>query len=192
MINNNLLSDLLVSEINFNAKKATVPKNAQIISVGDKLDFIPFILSGRVRVYIEEHDTLKEVLLYYVENGETCLMSIISSFGNKISRVSAITETDCEVLMVPNEKIRAWQIKYPEWNNLILNLFVTRYDDLIQTIAEMSFKNIEERLKAYLKKHNQDDKKSIGKTHLQISKDLGTSREVITRTLKKLEFNNSF
>jgi CRP/FNR family transcriptional regulator len=115
-------------------------------------------------------------------------MSMIASFGSKISKVSATTEIMTEVATVSNEKIREWQIQYPEWNNLILDLFVNRYNDMINTIEELSFKKIEDRLKTYLNKYlNKSGKIVVSKTHLQISKDLGTSREVVSRALKKIE-----
>lgn len=188
MLKNLHLPDALTHEINSNSKKIVVPTDTQIISIGDRLDYVPFVLNGTIRVYIENEDTGKEILLYYVENGGTCLMSMIASFGNKISKVSATTEGETEVVTVSNEKIRAWQIQYPEWNNFILDLFVNRYNDMIQTIEELSFKKIEDRLKNYLDKYlNKSGKILVSKTHLQIAKDLGTSREVVSRTLKKLE-----
>ena len=190
MIESVHLPEALLREINANSKKISVPKDTQIISTGDNMDYIPFVLEGRIRVFIENEDTGKEVLLYYVENGETCLMSMIASFRNKISKVSATTEKSCEIVTVSNEKIREWQIQYPEWNDLILDLFVNRYDDMIETIEELSFKKIEDRLMAYLEKYlNNSGKIVVSKTHKQIAKDLGSSREVITRTLKKIEAN---
>ncbi len=188
MLENLHLPKALIQDINSNSKKIVVPSGTQIISIGDRLDYIPFVLNGTIRVFIENEDTGKEVLLYYVENGGTCLMSMIASFGDKISKVSATTEINTEVATVSNEKIREWQIQYPEWNNLILDLFVNRYNDMINTIEELSFKKIEDRLKIYLKKYlNKSGKIVVSKTHLQISKDLGTSREVISRALKKIE-----
>ena len=98
---------------------------------------------------------------------------------------------DSELVLVTNEKISEWQIKFPEWNNLIIDLFVNRYDDLLNTIEEISFKKIDARLKAYLIKHsNNSGEINLNKTHKQIANDLGTSREVISRTLKKIEFEN--
>ncbi len=185
------LPEPLIKEINKYSKKIKFAKNTQIISIGDKMKHIPFVLNGSVRVYIENEDTGKEVLLYYVDKGQTCLMSMIASFKDKISKVSATTERDSELVLVTNEKISEWQNKFPEWNDLIIDLFVNRYYDLLNTIEEISFKKIDARLKAYLKKHsNNSGKINLNKTHKQIANDLGTSREVISRTLKKIEVEN--
>ena len=182
------LPEALIKEINENSQRQKFPKNTNLISIGDQMAYIPFVLNGSIRVYTENENTGKEVLLYYVEKGETCLMSMIASFKNKVSKVSASTEKDSEIVFISNEKVHEWQMKFSEWNDLIINLFVNRYDDLLQTIEEISFKKIDDRLKTYLNKHlNDSGEISISKTHKQIANDLGTSREVISRTLKKIE-----
>ena len=114
-------------------------------------------------------------------------MSIIASYGNKRSRVSARTEVACEIVKIPNKNIRDWQKKYPKWNDFILDLFVSQYQSLLNTVDELSFKKIDERLFSYLDKNkNGQGLVDIKKSHLDMAKDLATSREVITRTLKKL------
>jgi CRP/FNR family transcriptional regulator len=188
MILSSSLPSILMEEINASSTTVDIPKNVKIISVGDFMDFIPFVKKGTVRVFIEDEETKKEQLLYYVSDGETCLMSMIASFGDRISKVSAITDTECQILKVPNSKVRTWQTDYKEWNDLILNLFLKRYWDLLDTINALSFKRIDERLYSYLKK-NSPSNGSIAdsRTHREIANDLGTSREVISRSLKKLQ-----
>lgn len=187
MIENLELPDALLQEINKNATVLPVPKNTTLVSIGDVMNFIPFVKSGVVRVYIDNIEIDKEQLLYYLGSGQTCLMSMIASFKDKKSKVAAVTETDCEIIRIPNQNVREWQKKYKEWNDFILNLFINQYQILLETIDELSFKKIDERLLTYLEKNK--DKSHIvdlHKSHLNISKDLATSREVITRTLKKL------
>lgn len=187
MIENLELPDALLQEINKNATVLPVPKNTTLVSIGDVMNFIPFVKSGIVRVYIDNIEIDKEQLLYYLSSGQTCLMSMIASFKDKKSKVAAVTETDCEIIRIPNQNVREWQKKYKEWNDFILNLFINQYQSLLETIDELSFKKIDERLLTYLEKNK--DKSHIvdlHKSHLNISKDLATSREVITRTLKKL------
>jgi len=188
MILSNLLPSALIEEINASSTTVDIPKNVKIISVGDFMDFIPFVKKGTVRVFIEDKETKKEQLLYYVSDGETCLMSMIASFGDRKSKVSAITDSECQILKVSNSEVRTWQNDYKEWNDLILNLFLNRYWDLLDTINALSFKRIDERLYSYLKKNSQSNGNiADNKTHKQIAKDLGTSREVISRSLKKLQ-----
>ena len=116
------LPEALIKEINENSQRQKFPKNTNLISIGDQMAYIPFVLNGSIRVYTENEDTSKEVLLYYVEKGETCLMSMIASFKNKVSKVSASTEKDSEIVFISNEKVHEWQMKFSEWNDLIINL----------------------------------------------------------------------
>ena len=188
MLDSISLPTKLSNEIESTADFLEVPSNAKIVSTGQHMNFIPFVKKGCVRVFIENNDIDKEQLLYYVNEGQTCLMSMIASFGDKKSKVSAITETDCEIITVSNSKVREWQKLYTEWNDLIIDLFVIHYQDLLETIDALSFKKIDERLYDYLRKlTNESGMVDVKKTHLDISRDLSTSREVITRALKKLQ-----
>lgn len=187
---NEILDESLRAEFKKNATILKVPKNTQIISVGDTINDIPFLVSGTIRVYAESYESGKEVLLYYLESGETCFMSIIAGMGDKISKVSAVSETDSELYSLPNLKVKEWQLAYPEWNDFILELMIKNYTNSIKTIEELSFLNIESRLIKYLQKHQTTDGViEVMKTHQQIAKDIGTSREVITRVLKKIQFD---
>jgi CRP/FNR family transcriptional regulator, anaerobic regulatory protein len=191
MILYNQLPEELKRDIEKVSKKVDVKAREIIVNVGDRMDFVPFIMDGSVRVFIENDDVNKELLLYYVEGGQTCMMSMIAGFTNKTSKVSAETEIDTTLMLVPTDKIRKWQIKYDEWNNLILNLFLDRYDDLISTIDELSFKKVEDRLIKYLDNYkDQSGSIKINKTFKEIARDIASSREVVSRSLKKLQNDN--
>lgn len=110
---------------------------------------------------------------------------MIASFRNKISLVFAVTDEDSEIIKAPNNKVRSWQKEHKEWNDLVFIIFLERYWDLLDTINDLSFKKVDERLFSYLKKESTSTGKL--KTHKQLANDLGTSREMISRTLKKLQ-----
>lgn len=188
MLENILLPSSLEAEIKQSSTTIEVPQNVKIVSKGDLMDYVPFVKKGCVRVFIEDTESKKEQLLYYVGNGETCLMSMIASFRNKISLVSAVTDEDSEIIKVPNDNFRSWQKEHKEWNDLVFTIFLERYWDLLDTINDLSFKKVDERLFSYLKKESTSTGKlKMLKTHKQLANDLGTSREVISRTLKKLQ-----
>lgn len=188
MVKYNELPDELKNEIKRTSKMIDVPAGQIIVNSGDKMDYVPFVLDGSVRVYVENEDVSKELLLYYVDSGQTCMMSMIAGFTNKISKVSAETELDSSLMLVPADKIRKWQIEYEEWNNLILELFLDRYDNLISTIEELSFKKVEDRLIKYLNNYkDQNGYIKVDKTLKEIARDIASSREVVSRTLKKLQ-----
>ena len=188
MLENILLPSSLEAEIKQSSTTIEVPQNVKIVSKGDLMDYVPFVKKGSVRVFIEDTESKKEQLLYYVGNGETCLMSMIASFRNKISLVSAVTDEDSEIIKVPNDNFRSWQKEHKEWNDLVFTIFLERYWDLLDTINDLSFKKVDERLFSYLKKESTSTGKlKMLKTHKQLANDLGTSREMISRTLKKLQ-----
>jgi CRP/FNR family transcriptional regulator len=191
MVNYNELPDVLKKEIQRVSKVIDVPAGQIIVNSGDKMDYVPFVLDGSVRVYVENEDVSKELLLYYVDSGQTCMMSMIAGFSNKISKVSAETESDSSLMLVPADRIRKWQIEFEEWNNLILELFLDRYDNLISTIEELSFKKVEDRLIKYLNNYkDQNGYIKVDKTLKEIARDIASSREVVSRTIKKLQNDN--
>ena len=191
MLKYNDLPAGLKKEIQIASKMIDVPAGQIIVNSGDKMDYVPFVMNGSVRVFVENEDVSKELLLYYVESGQTCMMSMIAGFTNKISKVSAETELESSIMLVPANKIRIWQIEYEEWNNLILELFLDRYDNLISTIEELSFKKVEDRLIKYLNNYkDQNGYIQIDKTLKEIARDIASSREVVSRTLKKLQNDN--
>ena len=191
MVNYNELPDVLKKEIQRVSKVIDVSAGQIIVNSGDKMDYVPFVLDGSVRVYVENEDVSKELLLYYVDSGQTCMMSMIAGFTNKISKVSAETESDSSLMLVPADRIRKWQIEFEEWNNLILELFLDRYDNLISTIEELSFKKVEDRLIKYLNNYkDQNGYIKVDKTLKEIARDIASSREVVSRTIKKLQNDN--
>ncbi|MFT4857225.1 MAG: CRP/FNR family transcriptional regulator [Planctomycetota bacterium] len=165
-----------------------VSKNTIIVKEGDLMKKIPFIKSGLVSIYKEELDLGRELLIYQVGPNQTCLMSIIASLRNTRSLVNARAECDSELILVPTEKIRDWQFQYPSWNQFILNIFMDRYHELLGTINEIIFENIEGRILKVLNKETESSlTHEIELTHQALANKLGTTRVVVSRILKKLE-----
>ncbi len=178
----------LKTEIGSNCKTVSVDKNVVLAESGKYMREIPLVLNGSIRVYRDDRDLNREILLYYISSGQTCMMSIVASFANLQSQVHAITERKSELLLIPTGKVREWQIKYPKWNGFIIQTFLNSYTELLNTINDLSFKNIDERLYNYLiqYQHRQGDEKVL-LTHQRLANELGTTRVVISRLLKEFE-----
>lgn len=178
----------LKSEMDAICDVVTVEKSVVLAESGKYMKVIPLVLSGSIRVYRNDYDLDREILLYYISSGQTCMMSLVASFSDKKSQVHALAERKSELLLIPTNKVREWQINYPKWNDFIIRTFLTRYTELLNTINDLSFKNIDERLYNYLiqcyHRHG-DDKVSL--THKKLANELGTTRVVISRLLKELE-----
>lgn len=160
-----------------------------ILRQGEYVKVIPLLLSGLAKVFKEEPTNGQEVLLYYIKPGESCVMSLTTLIRHGKSQVKAIIEKDSEVLIIPADKALEIAKKYPKWNEFVYDLFQTKFEELLQVVETLTFSNKDVRLLEYLKKESKfKDSKVLYTTHQHIANDLGSSREVISRLLKKLEY----
>ncbi len=151
---------------------------------------IPFVLDGLLKVYKHKPDGGK-VLLYYLEKGETCAMSIACCIDKRSDNIHVIAEDDSQIWMIPNTYLDKWMVKYPSFDRFIFNVYQLRFDELMDTIDSLVFSNLEERLFKYLLNTKQATGSfEIRKTHQQIADELSTSRVVVSRLLKKLELDD--
>lgn len=158
-----------------------------ILKQGGYVKVIPLMLQGLAKVFKEEENG-NEVLLYYIKPGESCVMSITTLLGNETSKVKAVIEEDSELVIIPADKAIDIARKYPKWNDFIYELFNIKFEELLTVIKILTFSNKDIRLLEYLKKEVALKGTSIlHTTHQHIAYDLGSSREVISRLLKKLE-----
>ena len=162
------------------------PENTELIREGVYVKVVPIVLEGMVKVYAGEDN--KEILLYYIQPGETCVMSFSAALKNDRSKVFAITKEVTTALLLPVEKLPKWLLKYPKLNQLFYQQYDQRYSEMIESIHHLLFDRLDKRLLDYLK-----EKVSISRTnpikisHKEIAVDLGTAREVVSRLIKKLE-----
>ena len=159
-----------------------------IVKQGQYIRSLPIVLDGNVKVFTEEEDI--PFLLYYISKGDPCIFSFAHVFEKDLSQFSAVAETDSQLLLLPVDKIDEWMKKYSSFNQLILKGYQRHYTDLLNTTKQIICYNLGERLTRYLQQRSeleQSDLLSI--SHQVIADDLGTSREVITRLMKKLSID---
>ncbi|ATA72631.1 MULTISPECIES: Crp/Fnr family transcriptional regulator [Capnocytophaga] len=166
----------------FEAGRIIVNENAYINS-------IPIVTKGMIKV-IRTEDDGRELLLYYIKAGESCVMSFLGGMHNDTSKVRAEVEEDAEILFLPMDKASLFIKEHPEWLDYIFRLYHRRFEELLEIINAISFKKMDERLLALLQKKQELTKNSvINITHEQLSNELGTARVVVSRLLKQLEDN---
>lgn len=159
-----------------------------ILKQGSYVKVIPLMISGLAKVFKEEPENGNEVLLYYIKPGESCVMSMTTLLHNTTSKVKAIVEQTAEVVLIPADKAIEIAKKYPRWNEFIYDLFNLKFEELLNVIEILTFSNKDIRLLEYLKKEAElKGTSTLQTTHQHIADDLGSSREVISRLLKKLE-----
>lgn len=176
----------LVDEFDQYGQLMTVSADTTILREGQYVKVIPLVLKGFIKVYISGED--KELLLYYIQARESCVMSFSAGRENSPSRIYAICEEETTLLALPVEQVNKWVNKYSSFINLLYNQFNLRYLDLIDTIDQLIFKSLDVRLYNHLKELSRlKNKKLIKVRHQQLANELGFAREVISRMLKKLE-----
>lgn len=182
-----LFEDNLLIEINNFGTFKEIPEGFQLIDIGDYIKSMPLLISGAVKI-LREDDKGDELLLYFIERGDTCAMTLSCCMGKKKSEIRAIAETPTKLVMIPIEKMSEWMGKYKSWQNFILQSYHDRMTELLEAIDTIAFLKMDERLLKYLRDKamvNHDD--LILVTHQNIAFDLHTSRVVISRLLKTLE-----
>ena len=171
------------------AVEMDIPAETTLLKTGNYVRSIPLVVKGLVKVSRIEDD--KELLLYYIHPGEMCIMSFSACCSNSASLIEATAPEETRLLLIPSDKLRQWITTYPEFNFYVYEMFNKRYLDLMDTINQLIFNRLDERILLYLKeKALHTGNKQLSVTHQQIATDMGTVREVISRLLKKLEREN--
>ncbi|MUP47246.1 Crp/Fnr family transcriptional regulator [Gramella sp. BOM4] len=179
----------LIDEIVETGTLKHIPAGEKIIEIGDYVTSMPLLIKGAIKILREDNDG-DELLLYFLERGDTCAMTLNCCLGQTKSEIRAVAERDTTLIMVPISKMEEWTGKYKSWRNFVFESYHSRLSEMLDTIDALAFLNMDQRLMRYLRdkaKINHDE--IIQSTHQQIAYDLHTSRVVISRLLKKLELD---
>jgi CRP/FNR family transcriptional regulator, anaerobic regulatory protein len=167
----------------------TFPAHTELIREGQYVKVIPIVLKGLLKVYTQFEE--KELLLYYVQPEQSCIMSFSSVVNSDTSKIFALTEEESTLLLIPSEKINEWIRVYPSINKLFYKQYDLRYAELVETIHQMLYFKLDRRLLDYLtEKVRVTGKNPLKLSHKEIANDLGTAREVVSRLVKKFEKQN--
>ena len=158
-----------------------------IMDFGSFVRIVPLVVSGSIKVVREDSDG-RELLLYYLQPGESCSMSFTCCMMNKKSEIRTVAEEDTEIIAIPVRYMDEWMSKYQSWKNFVMRSYDRRMVELVRTIDDIAFKKMDERLLQYLEKKAEVNRsKEISATHQEIAYDLNASREAVSRLLKQLE-----
>ena len=166
----------------------TVPKNSSIVEQDKYIKWLALVISGKVRVWQENED--RQILLYYVSPVQTCVLSLSATFRDCKSLVNAKTEEETTIIKIPVRFVSEWSFKYRSWNNFTTNSFIFSYQDLLHSYKNLAFNKIDKRLLDYLKSESiKKQSHIINLSHSQLAKEIGTTREVISKILKQFELS---
>jgi CRP/FNR family transcriptional regulator len=185
-----IFEDKLLEEIAQVAKIHDFKEGDVLIDFGDYIKNMPLLLKGAIKILREDFDE-GELLLYFIEKGDTCAMTMACCLGDTKSEIKAVAETDVELIMIPVNKMEEWLGKYKSWRNFVFNSYNNRLKEMLTAIDNLAFMKMDERLLNYLFEKAKINKTNhIQNTHQEIAYDLHTSRVVISRLLKALENEN--
>ena len=164
-----------------------VKENELLLDIGDTFHHIPLILTGAIKI---SRETRKgdEIVLYFLERGDTCTITFGSGIQSNRSKVRGIAEKDSELIFIPVEKLEEWMIKYASWRSFVIDSYDLRLNEMLEAIDTLAFLKMDERLFKYLTDKVQIMRSTeLHTTHQEIAIDLNTSRVVVSRLLKQLE-----
>ena len=182
-----LFEDELLDEIQKSGSLRVVKQGDLMMDIGQSITAMPLLFNGAIKIMTED-EVGDELLLYFIEVGDTCAMTFSCCMGAGTSEIRAIAETDSEMLMIPIEKMDSWMARYRSWRSFILDSYHERLSELLETIDTLAFMKLDDRLMKYLRDKamvTHDD--LIHTTHQDIAQDLHTSRVVVSRLLKGME-----
>lgn len=161
--------------------------NETLIREGQFISNFPIVIKGLIRVSRTSDDG-NELLLYYLQQNEVCAMSLTCCMAHQTSNINAIAEEDTQVILLPVELLDKWISKYPSWKQFVMQSFQIRFREIINTLDAVAFLKLDERLvKYFIDRNKKSGATTFSGTHQDLALQLNSSREVISRLLKKLE-----
>ncbi len=187
MILKDIFQSDLVKEIEDSGNLKHFEAGETIVNMDSYIKHIPVVISGSIKVIRTEEDG-REILLYYLTPGESCIVSILAGMKNETSKIKAIVEEDADIMLIPSDKAKEWVKKYPDWTEFIFDLYQKRFEELLDVVNSVAFQKIDTRLLHLIKQKTQlYNSKEISVTHQQLADELGITREATSRVLKQME-----
>ncbi|NEM98427.1 Crp/Fnr family transcriptional regulator [Pontibacter burrus] len=180
------LEDSLLDELLAESTLKEVDEGEEVMRSGQYITSTILLLRGLLKVYRND-DEGNEFLMYYLEAGNACALSMMCTARTEKSQIMVKAVTPAEVLLVPSHLSELWLGKYKTWHSFVIASYRQRFEELLQTLDSIAFKGLDERLLFYLKRHVKVSGNEVKLSHQQIASELNSSREVISRLLKKLE-----
>lgn len=164
-----------------------IKANELLLDMGDNFNRIPLMLTGAIKISREVNNG-DEIVLYFLERGDTCTISFGSGLTSSKSKIRGVAEKESEVIFIPVHKLEEWMIKYKTWRSFVIDSYNIRLNEMLEAIDTLAFMKMDQRLYKYLTdkvKIMRDP--TLNTTHQEIAIDLNTSRVVVSRLLKQLE-----
>ncbi|MDP2039962.1 MAG: Crp/Fnr family transcriptional regulator [Algoriphagus sp.] len=158
-----------------------------LMEPGQFIKAVPIVIEGSVKI-MRMDDEGKELFLYYIDQGETCALSLTCCTASRPSEIKAVVEDKAVMIFIPIEVHEQFSNEYKQWKDFVSSTYQMRFQELLVALDAVAFKRMDERLMRYIvTKMKQHKTNELHTTHQEIANELGTSREVVSRLLKQLE-----
>lgn len=177
----------LIAEIEQNAIYRTYEKDEILMKTGQYIKSTILVLSGKIKIYREDEDG-NEFFMYYLNPGQACAISMICASKMEVSQVMAKVVEQTDVVMIPIQFMNQFMANYKCWYEFVIDTYKNRFEEILEVVDQIAFSNMDERLEFYLRRVVKNNLSNIITTsHQEIANDIHTSREVVSRLLKKME-----
>lgn len=169
------------------ASRVQLPAGEYICHEGDRCEHLPLVLSGSARVF-KNSDTGREITLYYLAEGDGCILTASCILSSLDFPATAVTVSDVEALVIPAAVFHRWMGTYEVWRSYVCGLLARRLGGVVALVEEVAFRRLDVRLAEHLARRSDELRsEAVATTHEAIASELGSSREVISRLLQDFQ-----
>ncbi len=161
-----------------------VPAGTALFHPGDAVQGFVVLLSGRIEVFLTG-PTGRDILLYAVEPGESCVQSTLGLLGGDAYSGEALTCADCRLVLIPRDTFLALMNDDAAFRGFVFRAFAGRMQATMQVLERVAFTRVEARLAAALLERAREGR--VAATHAELAVAIGSAREVVSRRLDALE-----
>ncbi|MCV9933445.1 Crp/Fnr family transcriptional regulator [Flavobacterium sp. LS1R47] len=180
-------SNELISAIESNATMQDSEAGTILMRTGQYIKNTVLITKGKIKIYREGEDG-GEFFMYYLQPGQACAISMICATKSEKSQIMAKVVEDVSVVMIPLTLMDKWMMEHRSWYEFVIETYRSRFEEVLEVVDSIAFRSMDERLEFYLKRHKDAcECTELKVSHQEIATELNTSREVISRLLKKME-----
>lgn len=180
-------SNDLIKEIEENAVFQSYKAGDILMRTGQYINYTLMLTKGQIKIY-REGENGGEFFMYYLQPGQACAISMICASKTQTSQIMAKAIEDIDLIMIPLPLMEKWMMEHRSWSDFVIFTYRTRFEEVLEVVDSIAFRAMDERLEFYLNRHADACAcKDLKLSHQEIATELNTSREVISRLLKKME-----
>ncbi|WP_125719939.1 Crp/Fnr family transcriptional regulator [Flavobacterium ustbae] len=177
----------LIATIEENGSLQDFEAGTVLMRTGQYIKNTVLIIKGKIKIYREGEDG-GEFLMYYLQPGQACAISMICTAKSEKSQIMAKVVEEVTVMMIPLQLMDKWMMEHRSWYEFVIETYRSRFEEVLEVVDNIAFRSMDERLEFYLKRHSDACGCSeVNLSHQEIATELNTSREVVSRLLKKME-----